>query len=207
MGRENTAGIVSSTKKSADDSTDFLIGGRWWIRTTEVEDNRFTVCPLWPLGKSPLFSFPYPQYNGAGGRTRTPDLLITNQLLYQLSYTSKCFGNRRSQYLSHYSVAGVVCQHVFAFFARFSIFPRQRAFGAGLCPVPLGGHFLFFCFLLSGCCQIKPIAPGQKGVSVYSILNSILIYAAVFLHHPVGAGVIIVTSNQRFCNAQLLRLF
>ena len=26
--------------------------------------------------------------NGAGGRTRTPDLLITNQLLYPLSYTS-----------------------------------------------------------------------------------------------------------------------
>ena len=26
---------------------------------------------------------------GAGRRTRTPDLLITNQLLYQLSYTSK----------------------------------------------------------------------------------------------------------------------
>ena len=25
---------------------------------------------------------------GCGGRTRTPDLLITNQLLYQLSYTS-----------------------------------------------------------------------------------------------------------------------
>ena len=30
-----------------------------------------------------------PTKNGAGGRTRTPDLLITNQLLYQLSYTSK----------------------------------------------------------------------------------------------------------------------
>ena len=28
------------------------------------------------------------EFNGAGGRTRTPDLLITNQLLYQLSYTS-----------------------------------------------------------------------------------------------------------------------
>ena len=27
---------------------------------------------------------------GAGGRIRTPDLLITNQLLYQLSYTSVC---------------------------------------------------------------------------------------------------------------------
>ena len=30
-----------------------LFGGGWWIRTTEVSDNRFTVCPLWPLGKSP----------------------------------------------------------------------------------------------------------------------------------------------------------
>ena len=31
-----------------------------------------------------------PYLLGAGGRTRTPDLLITNQLLYQLSYTSVC---------------------------------------------------------------------------------------------------------------------
>ena len=31
------------------------IGGRGWIRTTEVTDNRFTVCPLWPLGNSPIF--------------------------------------------------------------------------------------------------------------------------------------------------------
>ncbi len=28
-------------------------GGGRWIRTTEVSDNRFTVCPLWPLGNSP----------------------------------------------------------------------------------------------------------------------------------------------------------
>ena len=27
--------------------------GRWWIRTTEGFASRFTVCPLWPLGKSP----------------------------------------------------------------------------------------------------------------------------------------------------------
>ena len=25
-------------------------GGGRWIRTIEVVDNRFTVCPLWPLG-------------------------------------------------------------------------------------------------------------------------------------------------------------
>ena len=33
----------------------FDFGGGWWIRTTEVSDNRFTVCPLWPLGNSPIF--------------------------------------------------------------------------------------------------------------------------------------------------------
>ena len=59
-----------------------MFGGGGWIRTIEVVDNRFTVCPLWPLGNSSICNF------GAGGRTRTPDLLITNQLLYQLSYTS-----------------------------------------------------------------------------------------------------------------------
>ena len=34
---------------------------------------------------------------GAGERSRTPDLLITSQLLYQLSYT----GDRRVIYLGH----------------------------------------------------------------------------------------------------------
>ena len=32
-------------------------GGRWWIRTTEGVASRFTVCPLWPLGKSPIWSW------------------------------------------------------------------------------------------------------------------------------------------------------
>ena len=31
-----------------------VCGGGCWIRTSEVVDNRFTVCPLWPLGKSPI---------------------------------------------------------------------------------------------------------------------------------------------------------
>ena len=28
----------------------YIVGGGWWIRTTESTANRFTVCPLWPLG-------------------------------------------------------------------------------------------------------------------------------------------------------------
>ena len=35
----------------------FLFGGRRWIRTIEAESNRFTVCPLWPLGNPPIFIF------------------------------------------------------------------------------------------------------------------------------------------------------
>ena len=41
-----------------------------------------------PFGRSGT-----PPYSlGAGGRIRTPDLLITNQLLYRLSYTSESVG-------------------------------------------------------------------------------------------------------------------
>ena len=32
-----------------------IFGGGWWIRTTEGVASRFTVCPLWPLGKSPIY--------------------------------------------------------------------------------------------------------------------------------------------------------
>ncbi len=44
--------------------------------------------------------------SGAGGRTRTPDLLITNQLLYQLSYTSVST-------LVYYTTTEAVCQQFF----------------------------------------------------------------------------------------------
>ena len=30
------------------------VNGRRWIRTTEGSASRFTVCPLWPLGNSPM---------------------------------------------------------------------------------------------------------------------------------------------------------
>ena len=43
---------------------------------------------------------PLPLAVGAGGVTRTPDLLITNQLLYQLSYASRVAGRTRGEYSS-----------------------------------------------------------------------------------------------------------
>src|SRR5450755_1790387 len=66
---------------------------------TKARAGRFTVCSLWPLGypsaRSPSFVFRLARYpffetpRVAGGGIRTRDLLITNQLLYQLSYTGK----------------------------------------------------------------------------------------------------------------------
>ena len=57
-----------------------------------------------PFGHSgiPPYSF---GSRGAGGRTRTPDLLITNQLLYRLSYTSI------SDRLDNNSKLTPFCQH------------------------------------------------------------------------------------------------
>ena len=61
-----------------------------------------------PFGRSGT-----PPYEiGAGGRIRTPDLLITNQLLYRLSYTSKYISNSRI-YLSRQTC---FCQHPFLSF-------------------------------------------------------------------------------------------
>ena len=60
-----------------------LVSGGRWIRTTEGSASRFTVCPLWPLGNSPIH---IAKSNKADNRTRTDNLLITNQLLCQLSH-------------------------------------------------------------------------------------------------------------------------
>ncbi len=38
-------------------STLAVFYGRGWIRTTEAESSRFTVCPHWPLGNTPIYSF------------------------------------------------------------------------------------------------------------------------------------------------------
>ena len=53
-----------------------------------------------PFGRSgipPYIKFTSANCGGAGGRTRTPDLLITNQLLYQLSYTGILFNRLRKK--------------------------------------------------------------------------------------------------------------
>ena len=86
---------VRQKEKAGHSEVTGLFGGGGWIRTTEGGANRFTVCPLWPLGNSSLFIWllnASTKSSGAGERNRTINLLITNQLLCRLSYTSKSSG-------------------------------------------------------------------------------------------------------------------
>ncbi len=64
-------------------------GGGGWIRTTV--GLRRQIYSLLPLSTRPHLqsSVPLALPSGAGTRTRTEDLLITSQLLYQLSYAGR----------------------------------------------------------------------------------------------------------------------
>ena len=72
-------------------ASDAKLAPTWWGM---VDSNHRRHCQqIYSL--SPLATREFPHIRllheklyGAGRRTRTPDLLITNQLLYQLSYTS-----------------------------------------------------------------------------------------------------------------------
>ena len=59
----------------------------WWRRVDS--NHRSETQQIYSLPHLPALEFPHLK-TGAGGRIRTPDLLITNQLLYRLSYTSTC---------------------------------------------------------------------------------------------------------------------
>ena len=81
-------------------------------------------APFGHSGTRPYFVL---KFSGAGGRTRTPDLLITNQLLYQLSYTSVfgvCFCFVAVSLRLLYNTTGLpICQHFFQIF--FEKFPTK----------------------------------------------------------------------------------
>ena len=141
-------GFAARTRETVCPKTPETPGGEGRIRTSEVIDSRFTVCPVWPLRylsvpgskqkkrdvpplpramrvatrcahprgssssnesmlgsrsalppvlsrtalscfRSGLATPPPNHARGAGEGTRTRNLLITNQLLYQLSYASR----------------------------------------------------------------------------------------------------------------------
>ena len=89
-------------------------GGGGWIRTFEAIATDLQSAPFGHSGTPPYEI-------GAGGRTRTPDLLITNQLLYQLSYTSMCTLNANVT-ISYFALA--VKYQITIFFTKLRIIER-----------------------------------------------------------------------------------
>ena len=79
----NASSYVLHCKKTSFERTRSFC---WWEMVDSDHRSRKTTdlqsAPFGHSGNLP--------YIGAGGRTWTPDLLITNQLLYRLSYTSVC---------------------------------------------------------------------------------------------------------------------
>ena len=53
-GRNRGCARSDFQKKSEQAISLLRLGGGGWIRTTEAKRNRFTVCPLWPLGNSSI---------------------------------------------------------------------------------------------------------------------------------------------------------
>ena len=91
----------------------------WWGRTDS--NHRSDTQQIYSL--SPLATRELPRIklcSGAGRRTRTPDLLITNQLLYQLSYT----GGSTEQ--EHYTTLTEKVKNYFYFFQKFRPIQMDR---------------------------------------------------------------------------------
>jgi hypothetical protein len=101
------------TPQSATRNRQF-INGQGWVRTT-------VGVSQWIYSPSPLAArAPTRLIHGADGGTQTPDQLITNQLLYQLSYIGKLFFAETS--LVNIHGAGVASQIKIQFYS--TIFTR-----------------------------------------------------------------------------------
>ena len=73
------------------------------------------IYSLSPLATWVLLRMNLSRFGGAGGRIRTPDLLITNQLLYRLSYTSTWrLSNSKRYYIKEQEACQVKHQKFFS---------------------------------------------------------------------------------------------
>ena len=75
-------------KKALAIASAFFLVGAGGFEPPKSSTTDLQSAPFGHSGTLPHKFILFSQNNGAGGRTWTPDLLITNQLLYQLSYTS-----------------------------------------------------------------------------------------------------------------------
>ena len=90
---QNNAFQIHYSNKKSQTTKSFEIF--WWGKVDS--NHRSRRQQIYSLPHLTALEFPHIQF-GAGGRIRTPDLLITNQLLYQLSYTSGLHDQQQGLY-------------------------------------------------------------------------------------------------------------
>ena len=97
-----------------------VFGGGWWIRTTEGIASRFTVCPLWPLGKSPKYTmFNWSWWTDSNPRPADyKSAALPTELHQHISRNWRVLPNSKG----YYNRGFVPCQSFFEIF-----FPRQAA--------------------------------------------------------------------------------
>ena len=95
----------------------FRCGGGDWTRTNELRRGQIYSLLQLPLCDSPVYPSGLRDIRADEG-TRTPDRLITNQLLYQLSYIGFCFP------ISNYSFSPLENN----FFSKFEVAKIQTFF-------------------------------------------------------------------------------
>ena len=87
----------SSASANSATSAYFFLGGGWWIRTTESTANRFTVCPLWPLGNPSIPALTSTIYLTTRGLKNQAVFLLISQLKYNPSVAGGVFAFVRSR--------------------------------------------------------------------------------------------------------------
>ena len=79
-------------RKNAPPTGETFFGGGGWIRTTEARRNRFTVCPLWPLGNPSKIALTVEDYS----MTVSKKQVFLYILFYIVSFIISSIKNRGS---------------------------------------------------------------------------------------------------------------
>ena len=87
-------------------------GGRW-IRTTEGIASRFTVCPLWPLGNSPIFTLRWSWWTDSNPRPADYKSAALPTELHQHKPALLKFSCAGFQPLMYNSKPLAICQQLF----------------------------------------------------------------------------------------------
>ena len=144
----------------------YFIAQVWWEKMDSnhrSRSNRFTVCPLWPLGNSPILNWswwtdlnPRPaDYKSAALPTELHQRFADN-MIYYIIFCMACqevfliFFSRSSSLvwqLNYYTTQNCICQHLLRVFSHFCILAQNTtAINVHMHKFHKDQHFLYANF-------------------------------------------------------------